>query len=151
MAPHPGYAALRRGRSSDPGRSYLLTFTTAERRPLFGDLWHARAAVRGLVHPNVLGDAHLWCWVLMPDHAHLMLALGTCALPRIVQAGKAASTRNLRELGLTGRVWAPGYHDRAVRHSDEIRRMARYVVANPVRAGLVASVRAWPHWDAAWV
>jgi len=27
-------------------------------------------------------------------------------------------------------------------------RLARYIVANPLRAGLVASVRAYPHWDA---
>ncbi len=27
---------------------------------------------------------------------------------------------------------------------------ARYIIANPVRAGLVYSVRDYPYWDAVW-
>jgi len=29
--------------------------------------------------------------------------------------------------------------------------VARYIVANPLRAGLVESVRDYPHWDAIWL
>lgn len=29
--------------------------------------------------------------------------------------------------------------------------MARYMVANPLRAGLVSSIREYPHWDAVWL
>jgi hypothetical protein len=29
--------------------------------------------------------------------------------------------------------------------------LARYVVANPVRAGLVQRVGQYPHWDAIWL
>ncbi|MFV3290267.1 transposase, partial [Pseudomonas sp. NY11955] len=29
--------------------------------------------------------------------------------------------------------------------------VARYIVANPIRAGLVSRVGDYPHWDAVWL
>ncbi len=48
-------------------------------------------------------------------------------------------------------MWQKGFHDHAIREEEDLRAVARYVVANPVRAGLVQSVRDYPHWDARWV
>jgi hypothetical protein len=48
-------------------------------------------------------------------------------------------------------VWQRGYHDHAVRREEDIKSLARYVIANPVRAGLTHSVGSYPHWDAAWL
>jgi hypothetical protein len=44
-----------------------------------------------------------------------------------------------------------GFHDHAVRSEEELPALARYIVANPVRAGLVARTGLYPHWDAVWV
>jgi putative transposase len=56
---------------------------------------------------------------------------------------------NLRRVA--GPLWQKGFHDHAVRGDEDMRALARYVVANPVRAGLVRSVREYPHWDARWL
>ena len=44
-----------------------------------------------------------------------------------------------------------GFHDRALRKQDDLAEMVRYVLGNPVRAGLSASMDAYPHhycfWD----
>jgi REP element-mobilizing transposase RayT len=56
-----------------------------------------------------------------------------------------------RLLGRRGRIWQKGFHDHAIRKEEDLRAVARYVVANPVRAGLVQSVRDYPHWDARWI
>ena len=34
---------------------------------------------------------------------------------------------------------------------EDLVAVARYIVANPVRAGLVKNVRDYPHWDAVWL
>jgi hypothetical protein len=34
---------------------------------------------------------------------------------------------------------------------EDLAQIARYVVLNPVRAGLVRRVGDYPHWDAAWL
>jgi len=48
-------------------------------------------------------------------------------------------------------VWQRGFHDHAVRREEDLQALARYVVANPVRAGLVQRTGLYPHWDAIWV
>ena len=40
--------------------------------------------------------------------------------------------------------------ERALRRQDDLAAMARYIVANPLRAGLVDFLGDYPHWDCAW-
>jgi len=49
-----------------------------------------------------------------------------------------------------GEVWQEGFHDHALRREEDLQATARYIIGNPVRAGLVPSVRDYPHWDAIW-
>jgi putative transposase len=49
------------------------------------------------------------------------------------------------------RIWQTGFHDHALRADEDVVRVARYIVANPLRAGLVSSPGEYPHWDAVWV
>ena len=38
-----------------------------------------------------------------------------------------------------------GYYERVVRANDDAREIARYIVANPVRGGLVKNPAEYPH------
>jgi hypothetical protein len=38
-----------------------------------------------------------------------------------------------------------------VRRQQDMRALARYVIANPLRAGLVESIGDYPLWDAIWL
>lgn len=49
------------------------------------------------------------------------------------------------------RVWQRGFHDRALRQEEDLIATARYVVANPLRAGLVDRIGDYPWWDAVWL
>ena len=92
-------------------------------------------------------------WVLMPDHVHWLVQLGTeGTLHGVIRRLKAASAREAnRALGRRGALWAPAYFERALRAEDDVAGVARYIVANPLRAGLVKSVRDYPSWDAVWL
>ena len=48
-------------------------------------------------------------------------------------------------------LWQRGYYDRAIRSDEDLPSIARYIVGNPIRAGLVTSVGQYPHWDASWI
>ena len=48
-------------------------------------------------------------------------------------------------------LWQAGFHDRALRAEVDVRAAARYLVANPLRAGLVVSVGDYPYWNAIWL
>jgi hypothetical protein len=55
-----------------------------------------------------------------------------------------------RHRGTAGAVWQPGFHDRALRHDESLVTAARYLIANPLRAGLVACPGNYPFWDTVW-
>ncbi|MGB7814803.1 MAG: hypothetical protein WBL28_00460 [Methylotenera sp.] len=48
-------------------------------------------------------------------------------------------------------IWQPGFYDHAIRKDEDIVAIARYIIANPIRAGLVKRVGDHPHWDAVWL
>ncbi len=64
--------------------------------------------------------------------------------------GRSARQINLA-FGRTQRLWQPGFHDRALRAEEDRLAAARYIVANPLRAGLVRRVADYPHWDCVWL
>ncbi len=43
-----------------------------------------------------------------------------------------------------GQLWQRGYYDRVLRPDEDTAVVSRYVLANPVRAGLVADPTAYP-------
>lgn len=149
-----GHRALRRARFSAPGQVYLLTTVTLRRRPLFAE-WTVASRVCAVLHEGKLWrDSRLLCWVLMPDHAHLMVSLGPGEpLSKLMQRVKAVSSKVAGPLASvpTRRIWTPAYHDRALRREEDMIAVARYVVMNPVRAGLVRRVGDYPYWDAIWL
>jgi len=145
-----GHALLRRGRVSLGGHAYHVTFTTHERRPVFSEFDAACAAARCFREPPP--DFRVLAWVLMPDHAHCLLHLRNGgALDAAVRSLKGRSARAVnRALSRSGKLWARAYHDRALRKEDDLRAAARYIVANPLRAGLVRRVGDYPFWDPVW-
>jgi REP element-mobilizing transposase RayT len=147
------HSNLRRGRHSQSGQVYLVTFTTMGRRTLFADWPVAVDAARLLSAPYNWQASTLLAWVLMPDHWHGLLQLGEDdALPKRVGWVKAQCARLLRKAhGLDSPVWSRAYHDRALRADEDLVAAARYIVMNPVRAGLAARAGDYPFWDAVWV
>lgn len=89
----------------------------------------------------------------MPDHFHALLRLGeTTDLARCVQRIKGRSSAACRSrMRDPVPVWSRAFHDHAVRREEDLDAMARYVIGNPVRAGLAADVMGYPYWDAAWL
>ena len=92
-------------------------------------------------------------WVLMPDHWHGLIELGEGeSLPDLLRMFKANVSRRIRvRWPEVGPVWEKSFHDRALRQEEEVIAVARYLVLNPVRAGLVRRVGDYPFWNAAWV
>ena len=138
---------LRKGRVSEVNRIYLVTAVTRKRLPIFGDLPSARHLIRSLMKEQELGRASTLAFVVMPDHFHWLLQLREDAsLSKVVRAVKAVTAHRLG-----APVWHDGFHDRALRQEEDLTAAARYVVANPLRAGLVQNLGDYPHWDAIWL
>jgi putative transposase len=148
-----GHAALRKGRVSVSNGIYLVTATTVERARIFENFHAACAAARCFEDSAVLGDAVMLAWVLMPDHAHWLIELSEHdVLGAVVNRIKSASARHAnRVLDRKGALWSAAFHDHALREEDDLPDTARYVVANPLRAGLVKNLGDYPFWNAIWL
>lgn len=152
MATNPASSRLRRGRFSQPERIYLLTANTLNRVPLFADWRIGRLVVQQLRREQAQGAAKSLAWVVMPDHFHWLVELQNGSLQDIMRRTKSLSARAInRATGRTGRCWQQGFHDRALRREEDLKNLARYVIANPLRAGLAARVGDYPLWDAIWL
>jgi putative transposase len=149
---HRGHA-LRRGRHSEPGQVYLVTAVTEHRHPLFKDPCVARVLIREMRGLHDQQQINSLAWVVMPDHLHWLVELGPLPLPMLLQRLKSRSAIAInRTMGRAGmRVWQRGFHDRALRHEEDLPSIARYIVANPLRAGLVDRIGDYPWWDAVWL
>jgi putative transposase len=148
----PGHRALRRGRHSAPGQRYFVTTVCDQRRRRFEHVGAVSVAAEKLQEHALWGDSRVLCWVLMPDHLHALIELGRDrTLSRLMQRVKSVLALAVHEVdGGAGRLWMPGYHDRALRVEEDAPGVARYIIWNPVRAGLVASPHDYPYWSAVW-
>jgi REP element-mobilizing transposase RayT len=149
----PGNRTLRKGRISLASHAYLVTTVTRGREPLFSDFAVGCAAARCFDDVRILRDTRMLAWVLMPDHAHWLIQLGEADdLGSVINRLKSASARCANSsLHRDGPLWARAFHDHALRADEDLLRSARYVVANPVRAGLVERIGDYPFWNAVWV
>ncbi|KQN44062.1 transposase [Pseudomonas sp. Leaf48] len=152
MPVKPNSHRLRRGRHSESGRAYLVTAVVYNRQPVFAD-WHlGRLLVTELRRAHDSGLVNSIAWVVMPDHFHWLMQLQDCDLGHVIGAAKSRCTRKVNKMsGRHGPLWQTGYHDRAIRDGEDLLPFARYIVANPLRAGLVQKIGDYPLWDACWL
>lgn len=148
----PGYRGLRAGRISLPAQHYLITTVCHQRDRRFLDGPTASAVTSKLQEHSLWEGSRLLCWVLMPDHLHMLIELGACrSLSALIQRVKCVTARSANQAaGRSGSVWMPGFHDRALRAEDEMVCVARYIIENPIRVGLAKEIDEYPYWGSIW-
>ena len=149
----PGYSALRKGRVSITGQVYIVTSVVNNREKIFTDFNAACVASRIFEQNIIMGDSQMLTWVLMPDHVHWLLQLDEGdKLSILVNKLKSASARAVNHvLQRSGQIWMKGFHERALRQEDDLLAVARYIVVNPIRAGMVQRVGDYPFWNSVWL
>ena len=146
------YSELLRGRASIRGQIYIVTTVTRNRAQLFTNLYLGRIVVRTLHSPAITACATTLAYVVMPDHLHWLVQLHAGGdLSQVVRSVKGKSAFEInRALGIRNSVWQQSFHDRAIRRDEDLGDVARYIVRNPLRAGLVRRLNEYALWDAVW-
>jgi REP element-mobilizing transposase RayT len=128
----------------------------------------AQAVVEAIEHREADGTWTLFSYVLMPNHVHMFLRVGSTrcvepgcnegplhlpadpleppvSLEEVVHSFKDWTARQAnRLLRLRGQFWQRECFDHWSRSAAEDERIARYIRANPVKAGIVIDWRDWP-------
>jgi REP element-mobilizing transposase RayT len=82
---------------------------------------------------------HAYC--IMPDHLHVIVSPGEHGASSLeyIQRLKGWTSFSLHRAGWDGPLWQPDFYDHLVRKDEDLRSITDYILANPVRAGLVSS------------
>jgi len=147
-----GLSSRRRTRlasSAYIGQTVLVTICTVERRHLFGVVRESGTGDAN-VELSALGEIVREEWtrpsnaheavasdtfVIMPNHVHGIVRVGSRPLATFIRGVKSAVTsRARREIEEpVHRVWQRGYYDRILRDDVELAAARAYIANNPTR------------------
>jgi len=124
---------------------YLLTFLTIHRSRLFEDPAAVQQAFEQIHRTAIIERFAILAYCFMPDHLHLVVA-GLSFESDLKRFAKLAKQRSgaAHARTRTGRLWQSGYWDTSLRGSADVRQAMKYVMSNPVKAGLVTPGGTYP-------
>jgi REP element-mobilizing transposase RayT len=119
----------------------------------FGPTWLANSDIADIIYEALLyrdeKEYDLYAFCIMPNHVHVVFKL----LKKQYEAFPVTSImKNLksftalkanRVLDRTGVFWQSESYDRVIRDQDELENTIKYVLANPVKAGLTNNWKEW--------
>jgi REP element-mobilizing transposase RayT len=127
----------------DPSKEdYFITICCRERkRNQLANQRLGQALIDTIRHRNDLQIWYAHLAVVMPDHMHMVLAFPDMErrVQTIVSKWKEWTAKSL------GIRWQRDFFEHRLRREESFREKADYVLANPVRAGLVEREEDWPY------
>ncbi len=145
--------------------AYFEKFDTLLDGDSRGPLWLREREVASIVAGAIRyydGSRYeVFAYTIMPNHVHLVCQLlpesasvrylsvdqpsAPYILTSILQGIKKYSAGHANKvLGRTGRFWQAESYDHLIRDGEELEKLLKYVVNNPVKAGLCVEWEAWP-------
>jgi len=148
---------MSRGLRRQTGRQdfHFITFSCYERRPFFQSNEAKCYFLKILGEVRAQSGFRLAGYVVMPEHAHLLIDEPPGATPaKIIQILKQRVSRKLRgesrdaesvleDLAEWRRFWQRRYYDFNVYSEEKLREKLDYMHMNPVKRGLVSHPREW--------
>jgi putative transposase len=124
---------------------YFLTTCTAFRRPFLATTSVATEVAAQLLHNANHFEFAVLAYCLMPDHLHALVEA------RSEQSDFQAFVKRFKQItGFRHRqstkqlLWQPGFHDRVLRNDEASPAVVRYILENPVRAGIASHIGEYP-------
>ena len=126
---------------------YSLTRCTFKRHRWFTTASLVDTACAQLLHVATEKRFEVPAYCFMPDHVHV-IATGKSAdsnLRAFINAWKQKTGFAHRQ-ATCARLWQGGYFDHVLRAEEDRAAVIRYLLENPIRAGLVQELRQYPYW-----
>lgn len=124
---------------------YFVTICTSNRLPIFNDVAAVETVLIQLLRCASRNGLAPFAYCFMPDHLHTLLVAesDTASVLECVRLFKQVTAFVYRQQ--SGRtLWQTGFFERVLRDSEETAAVARYILENPVRAGLTRTFQEYP-------
>jgi len=87
----------------------------------------------------------LYAYCVMPDHVHFLLSASeTKGIVEFVREIKSRSTKLAWQHGYRGTIWQRSFYDHFLRRDENCMLVAKYIIDNPVRKGIVERWEDYP-------
>jgi putative transposase len=128
-------------------RTFFVTSSTDNKRNLLQSDRSAGLFIRVLYEYRAQGKFRVHEFIVMPDHFHLLLTLGSeISIERVVQFIKGGfAFRTGKELGTVAPLWQKGFSEVRVLDEGTYARMREYIHNNPVERCLAAAPEQYPY------
>jgi putative transposase len=124
---------------------YSLTFCTDWKRKWFENADAVELVLSQFLRVAANEGFAILAYCFMPDHVHLLiegLREDSDARKLIIKAKQCSAHAYASRFG--ERLWQPFAYEHVLRDDEKAQVIARYIVENPVRAGLTKSVLDYP-------
>ena len=124
---------------------YFLTICTKGRRPTFCVPDIVEPARKRLFEEASNRGFSAYAYCFMPDHCHV-LVIGVqedAGFVQFVNVFKQTTSFDFKRK-CRGTLWQAGYFERVLRSDEASMSVARYILENPVRAGLTRTFQEYP-------
>jgi putative transposase len=142
------HAALRLRSFAYRGcHAYFVTCCTFNRFGWFSEAQIVAAVTSDLLRLAAVHEYDVSAYCFMPDHVHLLLESTSAEsdFRRLMKMWKQKTGYAYkRASGL--RLWQNGYYEHVLRQDEDRLRVIAYLLANPLRAGIVMDLRQYPFW-----
>lgn len=134
------------------GPTWLVTFATFHRRPVFGNLELLQHCSEALREASERNGYRVSALAIMPDHVHLVLDAGGSghAAWKVMNNLKGVAARRVfqaaPELKMdmhSEHLWADEYQAKQLPNSLAVQAACRYVARNPLEIGLPEQRYGW--------
>jgi len=90
---------------------------------------------------------HVWAYVVMDDHVHVLLTPMNYPLSKILRTWKSYSARMINNhRGRTGSLWQVESFDRIIRNENEFVTKLEYILNNPLKRWPQIKNYKWADW-----
>ncbi|GIX48877.1 MAG: transposase [Candidatus Tectimicrobiota bacterium] len=134
------------------GYAYHVINRGNARAPVFHKAHDYEAFVELLARAKARHPVRLFAFCLMPNHFHLLLEpASSTALSQFMQWLLTSHVRRYHHhYQSSGHVWQGRFKSFPIQRDEHLLTVLRYIVQNPVRAGLVAQAGEWPWSSLRW-
>ncbi len=116
----------------------MVTITALERTRIFDHTQFTTDCIDQLRDQAAEQSIAVLAYCFMPDHLHLLLSVeGNTGIIDFIGKFKSATTRLSWKRANNNRLWQRSFHDHLLRDREDESEYLRYILTNPVRAGLV--------------
>ena len=141
---------MRYRRAYAPGGTFFFTLVTKNRYPFFSDPEKVAIFGQEIRAYRITRPFRVDAIVVLPDHIHCLWTLpeGDSDYSTRWRLIKQAVTKKIHSLendGTSASIWQPRYWEHQIRDATDFRSHVEYIHYNPVKHGLVESVRHWPY------